>query len=813
MDHKLLNDLLECSVCFEMLDETSRVLPCQHTFCRRCLEEILESHHELRCPECRTLVDVKVEDLPSNILLMRLLEGLKSHNVGESQITHLPTSGIITSSSSTSTMAVLSAAQSGEAVAAACDVRSPNRHSNGNSSTALADERLPNKMPVPPCLGVSATQAGGSRIQRNSSHLSNKPNRPSQPCAKALFKYDAKEHGDLSFKTGDMIFLRKQVDENWYVGELNGLHGFLPASYVQIITPLPTSIPQAKALYDFEVSDQNEKDCLTFKKGNVIQVIRRVDENWAEGRLSNKIGIFPISFVELNNPGKAHIKLSSSRPGPAKIAPPTPSTSDTSESEGNIATPTHTTLQEPDIQRPQQNKRHSMSALQSSPAHVSSSQRHSLEIGNVSSAVTALPPRTSPAAAPSCHIQGNKIPSPVPPPASVGHPSSNQTSGTVALGTSGVSAARVAAMTKKNLPAVLYVAMFAYKPQKADELELRKGDLYSVLEKCHDGWFRGICLRTSKCGVFPGNYVQVSKSSTEQRQPRQPNTSVAGLRPTNQANTGQNSRSTSSPGSSPRLELSTPRLSQTSVATPTSYVPPSRSTQVSTSTVVNHSAASRRTFSSPSMLSQVTPTSSTVSAPPNMSVGAGASRYFDQNTDVGSSLVCKPRSSSARLQETKTETTKQKEDKLHKKTKSSKTAKDLFYFLTGGGKKKQAGSLIPLPPADGSSASVPPRGKLHCSDSDISADTAGSQESGTAMRDGATAASSQPELRPKQPTPLIRERYRCIAPYPPQGEHELELKVGDIVYVHKKRDDGWYKGTLQRTGKMGLFPGIFVETF
>ena len=48
-------------------------------------------------------------------------------------------------------------------------------------------------------------------------------------------------------------------------------------------------------------------------------------------------------------------------------------------------------------------------------------------------------------------------------------------------------------------------------------------------------------------------------------------------------------------------------------------------------------------------------------------------------------------------------------------------------------------------------------------------------------------------------------------PYPPQTDVELELELGDIVIVHKKREDGWFKGTQQRTGKTGLFPGSFVE--
>lgn len=77
MDESVLLDLLECPVCLERLDASAKVLPCQHTFCRRCLQGILGSRGELRCPECRTLVECAVDDLPSNILLVRLLDGIK----------------------------------------------------------------------------------------------------------------------------------------------------------------------------------------------------------------------------------------------------------------------------------------------------------------------------------------------------------------------------------------------------------------------------------------------------------------------------------------------------------------------------------------------------------------------------------------------------------------------------------------------------------------------------------------------------------------------------------------------------------------
>lgn len=78
MDEWTLNDLLECSVCLERLDTSSKVLPCQHTFCKKCLEEIVTTHKELRCPECRILVEAKIDELPPNVLLMRILEGMRN---------------------------------------------------------------------------------------------------------------------------------------------------------------------------------------------------------------------------------------------------------------------------------------------------------------------------------------------------------------------------------------------------------------------------------------------------------------------------------------------------------------------------------------------------------------------------------------------------------------------------------------------------------------------------------------------------------------------------------------------------------------
>lgn len=97
MDEWTLNDLLECSVCLERLDTSSKVLPCQHTFCKKCLEEIVHTHKELRCPECRVLVEIGIDDLPPNVLLMRILEGMRNAPRRTSADVHLNQSETMTS--------------------------------------------------------------------------------------------------------------------------------------------------------------------------------------------------------------------------------------------------------------------------------------------------------------------------------------------------------------------------------------------------------------------------------------------------------------------------------------------------------------------------------------------------------------------------------------------------------------------------------------------------------------------------------------------------------------------------------------------
>uniref|UniRef100_A0A1A9VGQ1 RING-type E3 ubiquitin transferase n=1 Tax=Glossina austeni TaxID=7395 RepID=A0A1A9VGQ1_GLOAU len=275
MDENTLNDLLECSVCLERLDTSSKVLPCQHTFCRKCLEVIHASHQELRCPECRVLVETKIDDLPPNVLLMRILEGMKN--------------------------------------TAACRQQT-NGNSNGvNATTKATDQEMRRKqqqmLEFQEQLKKQQNQ-NNLKQQTSNCNQNQSPPQPSVlhsnvskrrlavPHAYALHDYKSKVAWDLNFKKGDIIFLKRRIDSNWYVGQVHGVDGVFPINFVQIVVPLP--LPQCVALYDFKMGPNEEEGCLTFEKGTVIQVIRRVDHNWAEGRIGTSIGIFPIAFVELS---------------------------------------------------------------------------------------------------------------------------------------------------------------------------------------------------------------------------------------------------------------------------------------------------------------------------------------------------------------------------------------------------------------------------------------------------------------------------------------------------------------------------------
>lgn len=57
--------------------------------------------------------------------------------------------------------------------------------------------------------------------------------------------------------------------------------------------------PHGIALYDFPAT---HSDDLALKEGDVVQLVRKVNDDWLEGRIGNRQGIFPLSFVDIKVP-------------------------------------------------------------------------------------------------------------------------------------------------------------------------------------------------------------------------------------------------------------------------------------------------------------------------------------------------------------------------------------------------------------------------------------------------------------------------------------------------------------------------------
>lgn len=52
--------------------------------------------------------------------------------------------------------------------------------------------------------------------------------------ARALYNFVGQSARELTFRKGDVIYVRRQVDKNWYEGEHNAMIGLFPANYVEV---------------------------------------------------------------------------------------------------------------------------------------------------------------------------------------------------------------------------------------------------------------------------------------------------------------------------------------------------------------------------------------------------------------------------------------------------------------------------------------------------------------------------------------------------------------------------------------------------
>ncbi|XP_031799103.1 sorbin and SH3 domain-containing protein 2 isoform X32 [Sarcophilus harrisii] len=232
--------------------------------------------------------------------------------------------------------------------------------------------------------------------------------------ARAVYDFKAQTSKELSFKKGDTVYILRKIDQNWYEGEHHGRVGIFPISYVEKLSPPEKAQParppppaqlgeigEAIAKYNFNADTNVE---LSLRKGDRVILLKRVDQNWYEGKIpgTNRQGIFPVSYVEV-------IKKNVTKGANDYPDPPIP---------------------------------HSYSSDRIHSLSSNKPQRPGFTHENIQSG---------------------------------GEP---------------------------------FQALYNYTPRNEDELELRESDVIDVMEKCDDGWFVGTSRRTKFFGTFPGNYVK-----------------------------------------------------------------------------------------------------------------------------------------------------------------------------------------------------------------------------------------------------------------------------------------------------------------
>lgn len=294
-------------------------------------------------------------------------------------------------------------------------------------------------------------------------------------------------------------------------------------------------------------------------QGERVCLVRRVDEHWYEGRISgtSRQGIFPASYVQVLKEPRVKASADDFPPSPASASPRLPAVAPSPQHSpgprgpqlpaGSPGTPRRVPERGPGDPGGCPSSPHPLGfafppspklpragapapspspALTWPPEQVSCPHPHPVTL----LVLWVLPHNTSPFLPPAAPSRGGTRQHP-PYPCPILQRLRNPMDPVSRAGKVPVSPCR--ASSPLTTAPHRYRALYQYRPQNADELELQEGDRVDVMQQCDDGWFvgawptgtgwghrggvtagltaspfsPGVSRRTQKFGTFPGNYV------------------------------------------------------------------------------------------------------------------------------------------------------------------------------------------------------------------------------------------------------------------------------------------------------------------
>ncbi|XP_054725299.1 serine-rich adhesin for platelets isoform X2 [Anastrepha obliqua] len=312
----------------------------------------------------------------------------------------------------------------------------------------------------------------------------------------AVVEYDyvAKEPDELDLVKGALIHNIKQMPGGWWEGTLQstGETGMFPDNFVRVIDnsdenkvtmrdKAATANRRCKVIFSYTQVNDDE---LSLAVGDVIEFLGEVEEGWWRGRLKNKIGVFPSNFVTVIEPSPI---LASKRPaaGPAAtstLKPAAASAASTATATPNVGASSSTSSTSTNTVTA------SSTTKKMNRISFHSSKEDLLNISSISSG-NSIAPSTS---------------------------------------TNNTSMDDVAPSLPPKPQREYCRVEYPYTPQNDDELELKVGEIITIIsmELPDKGWWKGELQ--GKVGVFPDNFVKLlDVTSLSDSQPHSQRTAKA----------------------------------------------------------------------------------------------------------------------------------------------------------------------------------------------------------------------------------------------------------------------------------------------
>ncbi|OQR75465.1 sorbin and SH3 domain-containing protein 1-like, partial [Tropilaelaps mercedesae] len=121
---------------------------------------------------------------------------------------------------------------------------------------------------------------------------------------RVIYDFIAHAPRELNLKRGDLVYIFKKIDRNWYEGESFGRSGIFPVRYVDAFPPssfdtlagIRVQEGSAVGRFNFPAKTSTE---LSFRVGDKLQLLRRIDHNWFEAKIGTRRGLVPENYLTI----------------------------------------------------------------------------------------------------------------------------------------------------------------------------------------------------------------------------------------------------------------------------------------------------------------------------------------------------------------------------------------------------------------------------------------------------------------------------------------------------------------------------------